>query len=214
MMKKFIIFTISSGIAGYIGYKIGYSSAKKKYENLADVEVESVKAKLKEYYETVKPSKKDKKEEGSVKVDISKSSIEETPKERVDIGTDYGAQYRTDSKADRIVGHPEEEPVFMNTEEEVIDTTKPHIITPEEFSESNNEIQTLFYFACKTLTDDDFNIISNIGIVGGFKILDQIGLYEPDCIHVRDNKKGIDYEVILEERTHDKVRPLGIIEEE
>lgn len=212
-MKNVLLYLTLAGVSGFIGYKLGYSRSKKIYEDLADKEVESVKIKLKEYYE--KP--KQKRETPKVPVPASKmakSSIDNTPIDTDDIvsGPDYSAQYRTESKqGDRIVGSPKSDPTILKRDNQE-DRTKPYIIEPEDYAESNFETKTLWYLADKVLIDEDDNIISNIGIIGGYGILDQIGLYEQDALHVRDEKIGIDYEIILDERTYKQLRPHGIHE--
>ena len=87
---------------------------------------------------------------------------------------DYGKRYRTGSDPERIPGKPDDEIVHLKKEE--VDTTKPYIITAEEFNDSENECVSMFYTADKVLTDDDYNQINNIGIVGGHPILDQMGI--------------------------------------
>ena len=210
-MKNLIIFLAFGAAAGVAGYKIGYSQSKKKYESLADEEVASVKAKLIEHYE--KKSKELPNPKNSSKNEPIDSE-EPSKKGSKVIKTktiDYGKRYRTDSEPERIPGKPNDEIIHLKKEE--VDTTKPYIITAEEFNDSENECVSLFYTADKVLTDDDYNQINNIGIVGGYRILDKIGIYDADCLYVRDEAKGIDYEILLEERTYNKLKPLGVVEE-
>jgi len=220
-MKKLIIFLIGSSIAGVAGYKIGYAVSKKKYETLADDEVESVKQSLKNHYETkyiLTPKLVGTKGEQTTKKPenvLPKASIEKI----VDVKKlpekdliDYGKQYRTETTPERIPGNPGAG--FKHLKKEEVDTTKPYIITSEDFQDSEYECVTLFYFEDKVLTDDDYNQITNVGIVGGYSILDQMGIYDSDCLYVRDDKNGIDYEILLEERVYSKIKPLGVVEED
>lgn len=218
-MKNLLIFTIGVGLAGFAGYKIGYSVSQKKYEHLADEEVASVRKMLIERYEGKnKPVKKVNKPIDDQNEEKDRS--EEPKKEKGQKGikvvpkndTDYGKPYRTTSEPDRIPGNPGDNIKYLDKEE--VDTTKPYIITPEEFHDSDYECKTLFYCADKVLTDDDYNQISNIGIVGGYPILTQIGKYDADCLYVRDEKIAVDYEILLEERTFSKIRPLGVVDED
>lgn len=212
-MKKLLLYLALAGVSGFVGYKIGYSRSKKVYEDLADKEVESVKIKLKEYYEKPKQNQEGPRVTAS-ESKMAKSSIDNTPIDTDDIvkGPDYSAQYRTESKqGDRIVGSPKSDPIVLKRDGQE-DRTKPYIIAPEDYAESNFETKTLWYLADKVLIDEDDNIISNVGIIGGYTVLDQIGLYEQDALHVRDEKLGIDYEIILDERTYKQLRPHGIHE--
>lgn len=213
-MKKILIFLTGAALSGALGYGIGITVAKKKYEHLADEEVASVKKSLKEHYE-----KKDIKPEKPAK---EKTKIALTKKEPIDIvkgtklvdteHTDYGKQYRTASGQERIPGSPGEDVKAMKKEE--VDTTKPYIITPEDFHDSEYEAVTIYYCADKVLIDNDYNEIKNVGIVGGYSILDQIGKYDADCLYVRDTKNGIDYEILVEERPFSQIRPMGSVREE
>ena len=209
-MKKLLI-SLAIIAAGLAGYKIGFTISKKKYEGLADEEVESVKRKLEEHYESKIPTKKEekkkeKKVESNSPIDIAPTRGTKPPKK------DYGKQYRSESDQERIPGSPDS-PQVIHLKKEEVDTTKPYVITSEDFQESEFECVTLFYTADKVLTDDDYNQIDNIGIVGGYPVLEQMGHYDADCLYVRDNKNGIDYEILLEERTYDRIKPLGVVDE-
>jgi len=201
-MKNTLLFLIGITVSGIIGYRYGYSVSKKKYEKLADEEIESVKKHFEKRYES-KPSKQK---------DTKNSPIDISDKGDVDnkVGVDYGKQYRTTTEPDRIPGNPGKN--FKILKKEEVDNTKPYIISMEEFEDSEYEAVTLFYFVDKTLTDDDYNQLTNVGIVGGYLILDQMGKYYEGCLYVRDDKNGIDYEIHLDERTYDKVKPIGIVE--
>ena len=206
-MKKLFIFIIGFIMAGYTGYKIGYNNSKKIYENLADEEIKTVKEHLIKYY-TKNPSQND----------ISKNNInkKENIKQIEDNGNkiDYGKIYRTETVSERIPGHPVDSDLDLVLKKEETDAiTKPYIITADDFHDSEYECVTLLYFQDKVLTDDDYNQINNIGIVGGYPILDQMGLFEPsDCLYVRDDKNGIDYEILSEERKFSKIKPHMVVD--
>lgn len=217
-MKRLLVFLVSSFTTVFIGYKIGYSRGKKANEGLANDEVASVKKALEDHYE----KKLRLLTEGAlIKKDENKPLDTPPTETKVAKGTkvivkgsnvDYGKPYRSESEQDRIPGNPGNE--IKNLTKEEVDTTKPYIITAEEFNDSENDCQTLFYSKDKVLTDDDYNQISNVGIVGGYVLLDQMGKYDADCLYVRDEAKGIDYEILLEQRTFDKLRPLGVTDED
>jgi len=206
-MKRLLIILSMSVLGGLVGYKIGHDVAKKKYESLADDEVASLKKRMNKLYGADETEIESPEEEFiSERVDLFGKTVAPIRDEKGSSGkVDYGKQYRTGTSEDRIPGRPAD---VIAIEKDEIDLTKPHIISPEEFNDSNFEIKTLFYTADKVLTDDDYNQINNIGIVGGHPLLDQIGIYEADCIHIRDANKGIDYEVLVEEREFSKLNLL------
>lgn len=212
MLNKILIFVSGAALSGFVCYRLGYLNSKKKYEDLADREVASIRKMLIDRYENgMKKQKTKKTEETSIKI----SPIEESRTLKVEPSkkeVDYGKQYRTTTEIERIPGTPSDKIKYLDREETI--TSKPYIITPEEFHDSEYECSTLFYCADKVLTDDDYNQIMNIGIVGGYPILNEFENRGVDCLYVRDDKKGIDYEILLEERTYNKIRPLGVIDEE
>lgn len=212
-MKKLFIF-IAVALSGGAGYQLGFTLSKKKYEKLADEEVASIKKILKARYE--QPKKALPKDDEKV---VKKTPKKKKKNEPIDSmvrpekggGIDYSKQYR--SETDQRIPGDVSETMVKHIKEEVIDTTKPYVIDPITFGESEFQCVQLYYCADKVLTDDDYNQLDNIGIVGGHPNLEQMGKYDADCLYVRDEKKGIDYEILLEEREFSKLKPLGIVGE-
>ncbi|MCC8049744.1 MAG: hypothetical protein LIP10_03665 [Clostridiales bacterium] len=91
------------------------------------------------------------------------------------------------------------------------DWIPPYIISPEQFDEHADdglgwETRTLLYFADGVLTDNDSNKIEDMStILGDKEILTHFGEYEEDSIHVRNENRKIDYEVLLDQRTWKEV---------
>lgn len=207
-MKKYLTMLVIAGVSLYAGYKYGYSKAFKNLSDLADKEVES----LKKFYEskqtpvsdlTVNPDS-DISQEKKTSKKTKNVPLDEISKDKKNV--DYGSQYRTETKTDRIVGTPKDEPIYLKNDVKInsgVGSKPPYVITPEEYAESNYETKTLFYYADKILADDDGNIIHDVGLIGGYSILEEMGIYEEYTLHVRDDEKGIDYEIILDERKYD-----------
>jgi len=211
-MTKKIINSLVIVLVGLSGYKIGEVLTSRKYEKRINKEINDIrsyyKIRLNKLY-GVKEEKEEKEEKEIVNNkritdDLKNPKKNEKDSIRTD-AIDYSKPYRTNTP-DRVVGEPGETKVAI--EEDYVDTTKPHIITPEEYGLSEYQTVTLFYTVDKVLTDDDFNQIDNVGIVGGYVLLDQIGIYDADCLYIRDINKGIDYEILLEEREFSKLQQL------
>ena len=83
-----------------------------------------------------------------------------------------------------------------------------YIITPEEFNDSDYEVQTLWYYADKVLTDDSYNIIHDINGLIGKDALRMLEHNEDiDAVYVRNDKQRLDYEILQEARYYKDVVP-------
>lgn len=93
-------------------------------------------------------------------------------------------------------------------EEKSIEESEPFVIKPEEFGELGYTMESLIYFSDNVLTDDDYVVLENISGTVGFDSLKHFGEYEEDCVHVRNPRLKIDYEILMDNRkfrdvTHD-----------
>ena len=219
--KVFGIIAFAAGAAG--GYFTGRHLAKKKYESLADREVESVKEALTDLYTDrieklealldEKESKEDpeipsigtvkKKRKNTVKIDDNNTPLDQEGY------TDYAGLYGTPGVSERISGNPDGI-LHINNKEE---TNNPmiYMISPEEFNESDNQIMTLFYYKDRVLSDDDFNIVDDVEGTIGPDALTMFGIHDEDCVYIRNDEHGIDYEILLDEREYGKIAPGYLI---
>lgn len=216
-MKKIISWILLVFASGAVGYKIGHQTSKKKYEDIADKEIKSIRAMIEK--RNAKPVTKIK--QNAVTTDITESnntpldltaSLTTSKKPSGNTMIDYGKKYRTETDVERIPGNPGEHIKYLKKEE--ADGTGPYIIEADVFRDSEYECVTLFYCADKVLTDDDYNVLNDISIVGGKAILDLFDKGKVDCLYVRDDIKNTDYEILLEERTYSKIKPVGVVGED
>ncbi len=207
-MKKIIGFVVSmlggSAIGGFIGYRL----AKKRYERLADKEIESVKKAFLEMREREKAivpdahsikgmmKERPKKEERSV-------DIPEISSEEIKDYHDYSKPYRTEIGDNRVPGTPS-----SKTKKKSSTPKGPYVISPEEFQESHYESKSLYYYTDKILADEYGKIIENPSMLIGADTLTKFGQYEEDAVFVRDDSLGIDYEVLLDERSYKKASSM------
>lgn len=92
---------------------------------------------------------------------------------------------------------------------EVEDVEKPYIIPPDEFDSLDGyEIVELIYFADGVLTDDDYEIVDDFEEIIGADSLKRFGEYEPDSVHVRNDKLKCDYEITLDLRNYSDVKKV------
>ena len=63
------------------------------------------------------------------------------------------------------------------------------------------------------LADDDNNIIEDVDNIIGLDSLNHFGEYEADSVHVRNDKKKTDYEILLDEEKYSNLYPRPLEEE-
>lgn len=197
-MKTTIISSVTGALGLLSGIYIGWRFTKKKYEMLADEEVDAVKAALTSHYEKLIPI--------SVVVDKKpKLDAKPVPADKdIPAYVDYAAKYKPESAPDRIPGKPESDK--LDKKETKVDKS-PYIISPDEFSNSEYEIKTLMYYKDKVLADEDYNIIHDVVGHVGDEALSDFGRYGSDSVYVRNDALGIDYEILLVEMYFYKVAP-------
>ena len=95
------------------------------------------------------------------------------------------------------------------------DKNKPYIISPEEFGELDEYTQiSLTYYDDDILADDMDNQLDDIEDTIGVDSLEHFGEYEDDSVFVRNDRLKCDYEILRDQRKYsdviakDKVRHL------
>lgn len=167
------------GVASGAG--IAWFFTKKKYEQLIDEEIQSVKevysrnAKAKEEY---KPAA-----------------------EEVEVYEDEAAAYNTIDQNSEEVNS--EDIVKNEIPTPTIGVEKPYVISPDEFGEFEDYEQvSLTYYEDHILTDDRDNIVEDVEETIGFESLTHFGEYEDDSVFVRNDAKMCDYEILKDVRTY------------
>lgn len=214
-MNKHLVITIVSIISSSVGGYFGWHFAKKKYEHLADVEVASIKTFYENKLITIGAKLPQTKQEDTP--ETNKAIIKNTTNMPLDQFTDqdkktfydYSKKYRSADQPDRIPGGPETDRIIYDKGEK--DPNAPYIIDPNEFKESNYETTTLFYYKDRVVADDDYNVITDIIGTIGDEALETFGRYEEDAVYVRNDILGIDYEILLDERSFYKIAPSSAL---
>ena len=162
-----------------IGSLVTWTVVKKKYEQIAQEEIESVKAHF---------SKREKKEE--------KTSTDTTEEKRGNLN-----QY-----ADVLVKNSYAQYSNASKEELVKESERPYVISPEEFGELDDyEMITLIHFSDNVLTDDDGELVENIDETVGNDYASHFGEYEDDSVFVRNDRLGCDYEILFDQRKYSEL---------
>ena len=202
------------GVVGFIlgaaaGSLVTWKLIEKKYMDMADDEIRSVKEMYRSRVNHVT--------DDEVR-DISKQFVEEersrihyepddTGKELIDKLNNLTASYASDDEKPDYTAYSqakEKHNVFddvMPTEPEV-KHDEPYIIDPTEFGEfSEYEQRELTYYKDGVICENDTDMIDPYDIFGDLDVGDHFGEYENDRVFVRDDRRQVDYEILRDERT-------------
>lgn len=93
-------------------------------------------------------------------------------------------------------------------EEETDDVEKPYVISPDEFDEFDDyQTVSLTYYEDDVLTDDDNEIVDDIEGTVGTDFARHFGEYEEDSVHIRNDSRKCDYEILRDSRRYSDVKP-------
>lgn len=184
--SKALFFILGAASASLITYKV----VEKKFKDIADEEIASVK----EMYERkMKKVETDKKDEDEVRTLELKTEDKVNP---------YG------SLVDSLG--------YSNNKEEQEDMTDIDIqvIPPEDFGEYGYKAESLTYYADEVLAYDTDEKITNIDKIVGSDALNSFGEYEDDSVFVRNHTLKIDYEILKDTRRYSDVVGTDVEDDE
>ena len=194
-VKTVIAFAVGVAIGSLATWKF----AKTKYEAIADEEIKSVI----EQFNSNKTD--DPRDEEPIKED-------ETPwrATKPDI-MEYAAKIK---EAKYALDQFDEEKAKEGGDESM-DTSKPYVISPEEFDELDDyEIRSFTYYEDGTLVDDNGFIVENIDEMVGLDSLKTFGEYEDDSVFVRNDDLKTDFEILRDVRNYSDVHTMPHVENE
>lgn len=182
ILKNLLTLTIGAAIGSFVTWKL----VKEKYAQIAQEEIDSVKEVFsnRQGRSVTKPTDKNKTEtdgnEGIVNTDDVKNIIQ---------------NYKTYSKKE------ETEKKFMSS--------KPYVITPEQYNDGDYTAASVTYYADGVLVDGFDEIIEDVDNVVGLDSLTHFGEHEADSVFVRNDNLEIDYEILRDLRDYWDVFPDG-----
>lgn len=182
--------TVAFVLGAVVGSAVTWGVIKKKYEQIANEEIESVKEVFSRKDEPSEPETNTEPEDGIKRAE--KPDIKEYAAMLQQKGyTDYAGDAQSEDDAEQL------------TFEEVIDRDKPYVITPEEFGERDDyDTVSLVYYADDILADDADEIVWDVEGVVGRDSLNHFGEYEDDSVFVRNEQEQTDYEILLDSRNY------------
>lgn len=186
-MKKALYFgTFLAGavVGGFAAWKY----AKKKYEQIAQEEIDSVKEVF---------AKNKVKEETPFVRDWS-ALEDDDEEEKSAEPSDFDKAVTAYKNLMQDIGYSKNSPE--------VTYDRPYVIHPSDFGEFEDYATcTLFYTEDGVLLDDRYERVDDPDFTVGMKSLDHIGDYEDDCVHVRNDSLQSDYEILVEARTYSEI---------
>lgn len=184
ILRGSLFFVSGAAIASFITYKI----VEKKFKNIADEEIASVK----EMYERKLKKVEFEYSELDKQVKVKTTTLELKPEQKVNpyssLVNDLG--YSNDKKEEK-----EEMAVDNNIE----------VIPPEDFNEYGYKCESLTYYADNVLTFDTDEKITDINKYVGPDALNTFGEYEDDSVFVRNHGLKTDFEILKDNRRYSEV---------
>ena len=191
LLKGSLFFISGAAIASFITYKL----VEKKFKDIADEEIESVKEMYERKLEKVQEEKNEvilaEKVEITTNGDFNEEGLN---KASVNIVNPYGALV-----GDLGYTTKREEKSNVTVDENI------EIIPPEDFGEYGYKCESLTYYTDDVLTFDNDEVINDISKIVGSNALNTFGEYEDDSVFVRNHELRTDYEILKEYRKYSEV---------
>jgi len=186
-----------------VGAATAWLCLRKRYEQIAQEEIDSVKATYAER-----------------KVSTNNNSSDKTPMNHKEISNDESNKIKADRaklKPDLVdyaaklaekgytnYSMPNEKNV--KEEETVTMTDKPYVISPDDFGDMDDYAQiSLTYYSDDILADEDDEIIEDVEETVGIDFAEHFGDYEDDSVFVRNDRLKCDYEILRDNRPYSDV---------
>ena len=179
-------FIVGAASASFITYKL----VEKKFKDIADEEIASVK----EMYERkLKKVELDKNEEITVE-----TSVNDEGEINLSVVNEQLKPINPYSSLVNDLGYSEKK----EEKEEMTKNPDIQVIPPEDFGEYGYKCESLTYYADKVLTLDDDTKIDAVNNFVGPDALNTFGEYEDDSVFVRNHDMKTDFEILLDSRRY------------
>lgn len=203
-MNKNVATALSFVLGGGLGAFITYKVCKKKYEQIAKEEIESIKKRYIPGYTVTVDSVT-----GEVTVETHKfdsmfdDEDDDRPNmiiDRSDVAKEQAIERAKYANVLKGLGYAEPDPSEFDDPKYQV----PYIITPDEFGEKDGYdiISLTYYHNDGVLADDMDERIDDYEDIIGKDALDHFGDYEDDSVFVRNDRLKADYEILLDDREY------------
>lgn len=184
LIAKGMIFAAGAVIGSVVTWKM----VKTRYEQIAQEEIESVREAFgRGNDDTEKPAEN---EEENI-VTAGPSVAEEIR----GIVEKLGYTAESNEKEE-----PNEESKEEEDEEDM--DSKPYVISPDEFGDCEYITVSLSYYLDGIVTNEQGKIVANTDELIGEDFADHFGEYEDDSVFVRNDRLGMDFEILKDYRDY------------
>ena len=185
LLSKVLLFVSGACVGSVVTWKL----VEKKYQQIAQEEIDSVKEALGYYNQEESKSDEDQEYVEDNEEERFDHDAESAKEELANICKEQGYDYNGISKKEG---------------EEEMAENRPYVISPEEFDENGYKTKTLFYYNDDVVTDDRGKVLSEKSIekLIGKESLTTFGQYESDSVFVRNDDLKTDYEILADERNY------------
>lgn len=200
-LKGVLIFVLGAAAGSLATWKL----IEKKYKDIAQEEIDSVKDTFSKMKKNEYPDKLEDYpdfEEFDDSDDSDDVEEELKPEQKIDRNNKPDiVEYAKILSETGYTNYAERQDKKEKKGVEPVEDERPYVISPDEFGEKDGyENVTLTYYADGVLTDYFDNVISNVDEVVGLDSLDHFGEYEDDVVFVRNEKMETDYEILRDLR--------------
>lgn len=203
-MNKVFIFILGAAIGSLATWKF----VEKKYRQIADEEIESVKETFKNRESKIIEDEKQAEELGvkSPSKDFYSQLKENTDKLTEDMHKKYKEIITTSGYSSTNIQPnttiEDDNQTNIYEEDEIIpsDYPEPYVIAPEEFGEMDDyNTESLIYYEDKVVANNEDIVVDDVENLLGDG-LEHFGEYEDDAVHVRNERTRTDYEILKSEK--------------
>lgn len=197
-VKTVFIFVLGAATGSVVTWKL----LKTKYEQIAQEEIDSVKAVYSKQNGDTSSDDIDDVDDDTESTFVGKSSLAHPS----NVEKPAISEYISKLKEGNYISYSD-----MSNKKEPEEQTKeaycePFVIPPEEFGEIEEyELHSLKYYSDGVLADDDDERIEDVAAVVGTGSLDTFGDFEDDAVHVRNHRLKSDFEILKVKREYSEV---------
>lgn len=205
-MNSKLLYFLSFIVGASAGSLITWKFVEKKYKQIAQEEIDSVK-------ETYAKMRKDDLEAKKADLEAAKAKLHTAEPERVETPE---VQPEEVQKYEDVIAKHNYTSYSNNINEKGGDvmTDRPYVISPDEFGDyPDYETISLTYYNDKVLTDEYNEIVDDIDDLIGEDSLNHFGEYEDDSVFVRNDALKVDYEILLDSANYSDIAPQNQVDD-